>query len=250
MFMNDKLLDNDGGQGFLAKDFTFIQNALRQTIGLLARTNGERYILWGVLSDDKRSIIDGALVIDGEVYQVPALGAIDGKYLCFTKRQYDSRDYEDGSTNNVKETVDVTLSTETTGTFAYVTPASLQNVQQLETQRRYIAKHLEGDCSPDTGFQIAIEPSLGLNIGDIAIVSMNIPTEDNPNALIGGTMMAIVKKGLEDNPFANLYYQDGSQLFGVSLYNNRIYSAYSRERIPVIRPSGTVKIDLLIIKQL
>ena len=79
---------------------------------------------------------------------------------------------------------------------------------------------------------------------------MNIPTQDNPNALIGGTMMAIVKKDLEDNPFANLYYQDGSQLFGVSLYNNRIYSAYSRQRIPVIRPSGTVKIDLLIIKQL
>lgn len=249
--MNDKLIANDGGQPFLASDFTFMQDALRTTVGLLSRTNGERYILWGVLSDDKQSIIEGAVVIDGEVYQVPALGAIDGKYLCFTKRQYDSREYEDGSTQNVKEAVDVTLSTETTGTFAYVTPASLQNVQQLETQRRYIVKHLEGNCSPESGFQIAIEPSLGLKIGDIAIVSMNIPTQDNPEALVGGTMMAIVEEDvIGDDTFADLHYQDGSQLFEVGLYNNRIQSVYSRQRLPVIRPSGTVKIDLLIIKQL
>lgn len=249
MFMNDKLLDNDGGQGFLAKDFTFMQNALRQTIGLLAKTNGERYILWGVLSSDKQSIIEGAVVIDGEVYQVPALGAINGKYLCFTKRQYDSREYEDGSSNNVKETVDVTLSSETTGTFAYVTPASLQTVRELETQRRFIVKHLEGECSPDTGFNIPISPSLGLKVGDVAIVSMSVPTEDNPDALVGGTMMSIVENGSDDNPFAILYYQDGSQLFEVGLHNDRIQSIYSRQVLPMIRPSGTVKIDLLIIKQ-
>lgn len=248
--MNDRLLVNDGGQPFLASDFTFMQDALRRTIGLLAKTNGERYILWGVLSDDKQSIIEGAVVIDGEVYQVPALGAIDGKYLCFTKRQYDSREYEDGSTKNIKETVNVTLSSETTGTFAYVTPTSLQNVQQLETQRRYIVKHLEGDCNPNIGFTIAIKPSLGLKFGDVAIVSMNIPTRDNPNVLVGGTMMAIVKDGLDDNPLAVLYYQDGTGLFGVSLYNDRIQSVYSRQTAPAIRPSGTVKIDLLIIKQL
>lgn len=248
MFMNDKLLDNDGGQGFLAKDFTFMQNALRQTIGLLARTNGERYILWGVLSEDKQSIVEGAVVIDGEVYQVPALGAIDGKYLCFTKRQYEPREYEDGSTQNVKEAVDVTLSSETTGAFAYVTLASLQTVRELDTQRRFIVKHLEGNCSPDTGFKISIEPSLGLKAGDVAIVSMKMPTQDNPNVFVGGTMMSIVQD-LEDVGIAELYYQDGSQLFGVGLFNDVIQSVYSRNRIPSIRPSGIVEIDLLIIKQ-
>lgn len=247
--MNDKLIANDGGQPFLASDFTFMQDALHTTIGLLSRTNGERYILWGVLSDDKQSIIEGAVVIDGEVYQVPALGEIDGKYLCFTKRQYDSREYEDGSSQNVKEAVDVTLSSETTGTIAYVTPTSLQTVRELETQRRYIVKHLEGECNPDTGFKISIEPSLGLKAGDVAIVSMNVPTEDNENVSVGGTMMAIVKVGFEDIPIADLYYQDGSHLFGVGLYSNVIQSIYSRQFVPSIRPSGIVKIDLLIIKQ-
>lgn len=247
--MNDKLLDNDGGQGFLAKDFTFMQNALRQTIGLLARTNGERYILWGVLSDDKRSIIEGAVVIDGEVYQVPALGTIDGKYLCFVKEKYDAREYEDGSTQNVKERVNVRLSTVLIAGAINITPTTLQNVRELETQRRYIVKHLEGDCNPDTGFKIPIEPTLGLKAGDVAIVSMSVPTQDNPYALVGGTMMGIVKESVEDISVAELYYQDGSQLFGVGLFDSVIKSIYTRTSLPTIRPSGTVKIDLLIIKQ-
>lgn len=247
MFMNDRLLVNDGGQPFLASDFTFMQDALRTTIGLLAKTNGERYILWGVLSSDKQSIIEGAVVIDGEVYQVPALGAIDGKYLCFTKRQYDSREYEDGSSHYVKETVDVTLSSETTGSFAYVTPASLQTVRELDTQKRFIVKHLEGDCNPNTGFNIPITPSLGLKVGDIAIVSMSVPTQTNSEVKVGGTWMSIVEG--DDIPVAYMNYQDGSQLFYMNLYDTNINSVYSRNILPSVKPSGTVKIDLLIIKQ-
>lgn len=248
MFMNDRLLVNDGGQPFLASDFTFMQDALRTTIGLLAKTNGERYILWGVLSDDKQSIIEGAVVIDGEVYQVPALGAINGKYLCFTKRQYDSREYEDGSSHNVKETVDVTLSSETTGTFAYVTPASLQTVRELETQRRFIVKHLEGKCSPDSGFNIPISPSLGLKVGDVAIVSMSVPTEDNYLVSVGGTWISIVEND-GDDPVAYLNYQDGAQLYDMTLFDSYIGLAISRSHGPVVKPSGTAKIDILIIKQ-
>lgn len=223
--MNDKLLTHDGGQPFLASDFSFIQNALLASIGHLSRANGERYILWGVLSEDKQSIVEGAVVIDGNVYQVPALGAINSQYLCFREREYDERIFENGTSFNVKATVDVYLSANISDATIYIRPETLQTVDEIKLKKTFFVK--EVTTNEPTDYYIYFDEPIELNENDIVISTCTGTVKDSsPSEYISTTSLAVAKKEGQSIQ-AKMYWQneyygimkDGIGLGGLTLSN-------------------------------
>ena len=246
--MNDKLLTHDGGQPFLASDFSFMQNALLASIGHLSRANGDRYILWGVLSEDKQSIVEGAVVIDGNVYQVPALGAINSQYLCFKEREYDEREFENGSTNNVKLAVDVYLSTDPSGAIAYVRAEQLLTPQALNRQALFEVKEVTGDTSSlDPSFQIDFEEPIDLNIGDIVIANLLINDNGRPAKIVSTTSMAIVEDRSGENT-ATLRWTMGNYAQTYSLNKNGVKYVYTETNPVAEKITGTVTLSFIVIK--
>lgn len=246
--MNDKLLTHDGGQPFLASDFTFMQNALLASIGHLSRANGERYILWGVLSEDKQSIVEGAVVIDGNVYQVPALGAINSQYLCFREREYDEREFENGTKQNVKLAVDAYLSTSAAGAIAYVRAEELLTPQELSRKALFEVKEITGDVDSDTSmFNIDLEQPLNLKEGDVIIATMRALAKGTSNQYIVTTSYGAVVD-LDGFPYATLHWISEGYAQTYNITNEYISYAYSSLNAPSIKLEGQVTISLIIIK--
>lgn len=111
--MNESLVTYDGGQDVYADDLSFMQENLRSMINSAIRQFGDRCILWGCLDSNKQNVIEGAVIIGGKLYQVPALGEIGSqRYLCFREVLYDERTFEDNQKHNVKLKYEAYLSAE------------------------------------------------------------------------------------------------------------------------------------------
>lgn len=167
--MNDKLLSHDGGQPVFADDLTFLQNSLKSYINALAKTYGDTYILYGVINDTRTEIVPGAVVVNGVLYEVPALGPINGQKLCFRSVDYDPRVYENSSTNNVKNRIDVYLGSDAAGTIVCVDPASLQKISGR------IYQVLHGECTriDNRGFEIKFDENFDLDSNAFVTARLN-----------------------------------------------------------------------------
>ena len=118
--MNDSLLTYSGGQPLYADDLSFMQNSLSVMTNHLAKAFGDTYIVWGCLDEEKSNVIAGAVCIGGKLYEVPALGLLGENKLCYREVQSDEREFEDGQRHNVKKSYEAYLSTDTSGSVAYI----------------------------------------------------------------------------------------------------------------------------------
>lgn len=238
--MNDQLITNDGGQPFYASDFSFMQNALRTSISLLTRTLGLNYILWGVLNQDHTSIIEGACVIDGSIYQVPALGEIKGQMLCFREVEYEERTFENGSVHNVKKRIEAYLSSDTSGTVASVDPTILHTTVEEIKHSMFIYREGKG-TGKSSGFTIPIDP-VPLSTGDIVISTIFLSFEGEIDPRRCTSMGRVFGSG------TTLFWQTGDSSFDYSFDGKTIRTVYSRTHLPGVVPIGPINVQLLIIK--
>ena len=129
--MNDSLLTYSGGQPLYADDLSFMQNSLSVMTNHLAKAFGDTYIVWGCLDEEKSNVIAGAVCIGGKLYEVPALGLLGENKLCYREVQSDEREFEDGQRHNVKKSYEAYLSTDTSGSVAYIDLKTARNVQLM-----------------------------------------------------------------------------------------------------------------------
>lgn len=106
--MNElKLQGTTGGFPLFQNDFTFIQNATKESLGLIVKTFGGDTVVLHGLSSNGLDIIDGAIFYQDEIYSVSSIAVVDvsGKTL-HINTAFDSLDptvYKDSSIKNVHE---------------------------------------------------------------------------------------------------------------------------------------------------
>lgn len=124
-----------GGQPVLTADLAFIQDAFKKAIICMNKAIGDTYILYGSLSGT--SVVEGAVVIEGDVYKVPALGEIGTNKLCFRKKESSLRTFKNAQEHNVYVEYEAYLSTDTSGAVAWIdlkTAAKADTrIEQIET---------------------------------------------------------------------------------------------------------------------
>lgn len=116
----DRLVRYPGGQPVRSQDLEFIQDAFKKSIAGLSKMFGSKFILYGSLDSSKTNVIEGAVVIDGEVYEVPSLGAIGNNNLCFRVSDSDDREFFNGLSHKVRRTYQAYLSTDTGSAAAWI----------------------------------------------------------------------------------------------------------------------------------
>lgn len=116
----DRVLRYPGGQPVRSQDLEFIQDAFKKSIAGLSKMFGSKFILYGALDGGKTNVIEGAVVIDGEVYEVPSLGAIGNNTLCFRSSDSDEREFFNGQPHKVYRKYEAYLSTDTGNAAAFI----------------------------------------------------------------------------------------------------------------------------------
>ena len=242
--MNDKILSHDGGQPVFADDLTFLQNSLKSYINAIAKTYGDTYILHGVLDDSKTTIVPGAIVVNGVLYEVPALGEINGQKLCFKSVDYDPRVYENGSTNNVKNKVDVYLGNDTAGTIAYVEPQRLKSYIEIIKGKTF--QVVEGEATSvdeSIGWKVKFKQNLDLVPGCIVLSSIVFT--------YGGTSMhESVSVGFYkgEERFYMQWYSGGEESGEMNVDRTGVSGIWSRLSIPQKIPTGIASVIFIVIK--
>lgn len=107
-----------GGQPVFTADLAFIQDAFKQAILCMNKAIGDDYILYGALSGS--NVVEGAVVIGGDVFKVPALGSIGDKKLCFRKNESSERTFKNAQVHKVYVEYEAYLSTDTSGAVAWI----------------------------------------------------------------------------------------------------------------------------------
>lgn len=118
--MDKRLLRFAGGQPVRSQDIEFLQDALNGATTNLAKAFGDTYILYGAVDEERNNVIEGAVVIDGEVYTVPALGALDSNKLCYRAIDSDERNFYNGQPHKVVRTYEAYLSEDTESAVAWI----------------------------------------------------------------------------------------------------------------------------------
>ena len=107
-----------GGQPVYTKDLAFLQEAFKEAITCMNKSIGDTYILYGSLSGS--TVIEGAVVINGDVYKVTALGEIGNNKLCFRKKETSERTFRNSEKHKVYVDYEAYLSTDTSGAVAWI----------------------------------------------------------------------------------------------------------------------------------
>ena len=114
-----------GGQPVYTKDLAFLQEAFKESIICLNKSLGDTYILYGALSGT--SVVEGAVVINGDVYKVPELGEIGENKLCYRKKESSERTFRNAQKHKVYVEYEAYLSTDTSGSVAWIDLKSAAN---------------------------------------------------------------------------------------------------------------------------
>lgn len=107
-----------GGQPVYTKDLAFLQEAFKEAIICMNKSIGDTYILYGALSGT--TVVEGAVVINGDVYKVTALGEIGNNKLCFRKKETSERTFRNSEKHKVYVDYEAYLSTDTSGSVAWI----------------------------------------------------------------------------------------------------------------------------------
>lgn len=107
-----------GGQPVYTKDLAFLQEAFKEAIICINKSIGDTYILYGALSGT--TVVEGAVVINGDVYKVTALGEIGNNKLCFRKKETSERTFRNSEKHKVYVDYEAYLSTDTSGSVAWI----------------------------------------------------------------------------------------------------------------------------------
>lgn len=107
-----------GGQPVYTKDLAFLQEAFKEAIICMNKSIGDTYILYGALSGS--NVVEGAVVINGDVYKVTALGEIGNNKLCFRKKETSERTFRNSEKHKVYVDYEAYLSTDTSGSVAWI----------------------------------------------------------------------------------------------------------------------------------
>lgn len=107
-----------GGQPVYTKDLAFLQEAFKEAIICMNKSIGDTYILYGALSGT--TVVEGAVVINGDVYKVTALGEIGNNKLCFRKKETSERTFRNSEKHKVYVDYEAYLSTDTSGAVAWI----------------------------------------------------------------------------------------------------------------------------------
>lgn len=107
-----------GGQPVYTKDLAFLQEAFKEAIICMNKSIGDTYILYGALSGS--NVVEGAVVISGDVYKVTALGEIGNNKLCFRKKETSERTFRNSEKHKVYVDYEAYLSTDTSGSVAWI----------------------------------------------------------------------------------------------------------------------------------
>lgn len=118
--MIKRLLRFAGGQPVRSQDLELIQDAFNGITVEMAKAFGTDYILYGTVNDERTTVVEGAVVIKGEVYKVPALGTIGSNKLCFRYADSDEREFFNGQKHKVVRTCEAYLSTDTGNAQAWI----------------------------------------------------------------------------------------------------------------------------------
>lgn len=181
--MNDSLLTYSGGQPLYADDLSFMQNSLSVMTNHLAKAFGDTYIVWGCLDEAKENVIAGAVCIGGKLYEVPALGLLGENKLCYREVQSDEREFEDGQRHNVKKSYEAYLSTDTSGSVAYIDLKTARNVSSWTQEQWDDTPTIDLAGLEDNGWIRAEIKRLRLQGGWLYFVSM----EYDPDSSAGGS---------------------------------------------------------------
>lgn len=118
--MDKRLLRFAGGQPVRSQDIEFLQEALNGATINLAKAFGDTYILYGAIDEERNNVIEGAVVIDGEVYKVPALGTLGSNKLCYRAVDSEERKFYNGQLHKVVRTYEAYLSEDTESAVAWI----------------------------------------------------------------------------------------------------------------------------------
>lgn len=193
--MDKRLLRFAGGQPVRSQDLEFLQDALNSSVTHLAKMFGDTYILYGSVDDEKNNVLEGAVVINGEVYKVPALGAIGNNKLCYRAIDSDERTFFNGQLHKVVRTYEAYLSEDISGAIAWIDLKTAKNPvnninNRFLTIESYIPKMYK-HTSMDSGssglrtFANFIFDSAVLNNGDMAFFYADFILDDSPTRLSG-----------------------------------------------------------------
>lgn len=126
-----------GGQPVYTKDLAFLQEAFKEAIICMNKSIGDTYILYGALSGT--TVVEGAVVINGDVYKVTALGEIGNNKLCFRKKETSERTFRNSEKHKVYVDYEAYLSTDTSGSVAWIDLKTAQRAKSLSVYEQQLS---------------------------------------------------------------------------------------------------------------
>lgn len=126
-----------GGQPVFTKDLAFLQEAFKEAIICMNKSIGDTYILYGALSGT--TVVEGAVVINGDVYKVTALGEIGNNKLCFRKKETSERTFRNSEKHKVYVDYEAYLSTDTSGSVAWIDLKTAQRAKSLSVYEQQLS---------------------------------------------------------------------------------------------------------------
>lgn len=126
-----------GGQPVYTKDLAFLQEAFKEAIICMNKSIGDTYILYGALSGT--TVVEGAVVINGDVYKVSALGEIGNNKLCFRKKETSERTFRNSEKHKVYVDYEAYLSTDTSGSVAWIDLKTAQRAKFLSVYEQELS---------------------------------------------------------------------------------------------------------------
>lgn len=166
--MIKRLLRFAGGQPVRSQDLELIQDAFNGITVEMAKAFGTDYILYGTVNDERTTVVEGAVVIKGEVYKVPALGTIGSNKLCFRNADSDEREFFNGQKHKVVRTCEAYLSTDTGNAQAWIDLKTAKRINaDLLSRLDTLDKGLKDEKSERTQSVSNVKSELQKNINTV-----------------------------------------------------------------------------------
>lgn len=166
--MIKRLLRFAGGQPVRSQDLELIQDAFNGITVEMAKAFGTDYILYGTVNNERTTVVEGAVVIKGEVYKVPALGTIGSNKLCFRYADSDEREFFNGQKHKVVRTCEAYLSTDTGNAQAWIDLKTAKRINaDLLSRLDTLDKGLKDEKSERTQSVSNVKSELQKNINTV-----------------------------------------------------------------------------------